>query len=63
MPVNNKLEQKQLKIDAIDHLVVNVRDVERSAEWFEQVLGHAATGLRAIRRPPTRPDGVRRPAD
>jgi catechol 2,3-dioxygenase-like lactoylglutathione lyase family enzyme len=28
-----------LKIDAIDHLVVNVRDVERSAGWYEQVLG------------------------
>ncbi len=28
-----------LTIDAIDHLVFNVRDVEVSASWYERVLG------------------------
>ena len=26
-------------VHALDHLVVNVRDVERSAAWFQKVLG------------------------
>lgn len=28
-------------LDAIDHIVFNVRDVEASAKWYEQVLGMA----------------------
>lgn len=28
-----------MKVDAIDHLVINVRDVERSCRWYQQVLG------------------------
>jgi catechol 2,3-dioxygenase-like lactoylglutathione lyase family enzyme len=28
-----------LKVEALDHLVVNVSDVERSADWYERVLG------------------------
>ena len=28
-----------MKIEALDHLVVNVTDVERSAAWYARVLG------------------------
>ena len=28
-----------IKIDALDHLVVNVTDAEKSAGWYERVLG------------------------
>ncbi|MDQ1187059.1 VOC family protein [Agrobacterium larrymoorei] len=28
-----------MNVYAIDHLVINVRDVERSCRWYEQVLG------------------------
>jgi catechol 2,3-dioxygenase-like lactoylglutathione lyase family enzyme len=28
-----------LKVDALDHLVINVADVRRSAEWYCKVLG------------------------
>ena len=28
-----------VKIDALDHLVINVSDVARSAEWYKKVLG------------------------
>ena len=28
-----------LQIDRLDHLVLNVKDVETSAAWYEQVLG------------------------
>lgn len=28
-----------LTVEAVDHLVFNVRDVEASARWYEQVLG------------------------
>lgn len=28
-----------MKVEALDHLVVNVLDTERSAWWYEQVLG------------------------
>ena len=28
-----------VNVDAIDHLVMNVRDVERTCRWYEQVLG------------------------
>jgi catechol 2,3-dioxygenase-like lactoylglutathione lyase family enzyme len=28
-----------VKVDALDHLVLNVRDVETSARWYERVLG------------------------
>ena len=28
-----------LKIDALDHIVINVRDVETSATWYQKVLG------------------------
>ena len=28
-----------LSVKAIDHLVINVSDVERSAEWYRRVLG------------------------
>ena len=28
-----------VKVDALDHLVINVTDVERSAEWYRKVLG------------------------
>jgi len=30
-----------LVVDALDHLVVNVRDVEVAAAWYERVLGMA----------------------
>lgn len=33
------LKEKHMKIDAIDHLVINVTDVERSARWYVDVLG------------------------
>lgn len=29
----------RLSIDAIDHIVINVRDVEVSVVWYAQVLG------------------------
>jgi len=28
-----------ITVDALDHLVVNVTDVEASAQWYERVLG------------------------
>jgi catechol 2,3-dioxygenase-like lactoylglutathione lyase family enzyme len=28
-----------VKVDALDHFVLNVRDVETSARWYERVLG------------------------
>jgi catechol 2,3-dioxygenase-like lactoylglutathione lyase family enzyme len=28
-----------IKVDALDHFVLNVRDVEISARWYERVLG------------------------
>jgi catechol 2,3-dioxygenase-like lactoylglutathione lyase family enzyme len=28
-----------VKIHALDHLVINVTDVERSAEWYHRILG------------------------
>jgi catechol 2,3-dioxygenase-like lactoylglutathione lyase family enzyme len=28
-----------IKVHALDHLVINVRDVERSAQWFRKILG------------------------
>ena len=28
-----------VKVDALDHLVINVADVARSAEWYRKVLG------------------------
>ena len=28
-----------LKVDALDHLVINVSDVARSAEWYARILG------------------------
>src|ERR1700709_567576 len=28
-----------VKVDALDHLVINVADVTRSAEWYRKVLG------------------------
>ena len=28
-----------MKIERLDHLVINVRDVEASAAWYQRVLG------------------------
>jgi catechol 2,3-dioxygenase-like lactoylglutathione lyase family enzyme len=28
-----------VKVQALDHLVINVRDVARSAEWYRKILG------------------------
>ncbi len=28
-----------MKVEAIDHIVINVADVERSAQWYVRVLG------------------------
>jgi catechol 2,3-dioxygenase-like lactoylglutathione lyase family enzyme len=28
-----------VKVDALDHLVINVSDVARSAEWYRKILG------------------------
>ncbi|HEX4024005.1 MAG TPA: VOC family protein, partial [Steroidobacteraceae bacterium] len=28
-----------LSVKALDHIVINVSDVERSAEWYQRVLG------------------------
>ena len=28
-----------VKVDALDHLVINVADVARSAEWYRRILG------------------------
>jgi catechol 2,3-dioxygenase-like lactoylglutathione lyase family enzyme len=28
-----------VKIDALDHIVINVSDVARSAEWYRKILG------------------------
>jgi catechol 2,3-dioxygenase-like lactoylglutathione lyase family enzyme len=28
-----------VKISAIDHIVINVSDVARSAQWYQKVLG------------------------
>ena len=28
-----------VKVTALDHLVINVRDVARSAEWYRKILG------------------------
>src|SRR5258706_7048351 len=32
-------ESPMLKVTALDHFVLNVRDVEVSARWYERVLG------------------------
>ena len=36
-----------LAIDRFDHIVLNVKDVETSAAWYEQVLGLEARGTSA----------------
>jgi catechol 2,3-dioxygenase-like lactoylglutathione lyase family enzyme len=28
-----------VKVDAIDHIVINVTDVARTAEWYQKILG------------------------
>src|ERR1700678_2073627 len=28
-----------VKVDALDHLVINVADVARSAQWYQKILG------------------------
>jgi catechol 2,3-dioxygenase-like lactoylglutathione lyase family enzyme len=28
-----------VKVNALDHLVINVSDVARSAEWYSRILG------------------------
>ena len=28
-----------VRVDALDHIVINVADVARSAEWYRQILG------------------------
>ena len=28
-----------VKVSAIDHIVINVADVARSAQWYEKILG------------------------
>jgi catechol 2,3-dioxygenase-like lactoylglutathione lyase family enzyme len=28
-----------VRVDALDHLVINVADVQRSAEWYRDILG------------------------
>ena len=28
-----------VKVDALDHLVINVSDVARSAQWYAKILG------------------------
>ena len=28
-----------IKVHALDHLVINVSDVARSAEWYRKILG------------------------
>ncbi|MES3153775.1 VOC family protein [Sphingomonas faeni] len=35
-----------LTIEAVDHIVLNVADVERSAAWYERVLGMARVDRR-----------------
>lgn len=42
-----------LKVTALDHVVLNVRDVEASADWYARVLGmtrHDFTSANGIRR-------------
>src|SRR6185312_8447834 len=34
-----KEQPMPVKVDAIDHLVINVTDVVRSAEWYRDILG------------------------
>ncbi|GAA0674120.1 catechol 2,3-dioxygenase-like lactoylglutathione lyase family enzyme [Sphingomonas insulae] len=41
-----------LTINAIDHIVFNVRDVETSARWYEAVLGMNRTDVRSDRGEP-----------
>jgi len=36
-----------VKVNALDHLVINVADVARSAEWYRKVLGHGRQGVRS----------------
>jgi catechol 2,3-dioxygenase-like lactoylglutathione lyase family enzyme len=33
------VEVSAIKVSAIDHLVINVRDVERTAKWYQEILG------------------------
>jgi catechol 2,3-dioxygenase-like lactoylglutathione lyase family enzyme len=40
-----------MKIDRIDHLVINVRDVEVSAAWYERVLGLTRTDFSPAQAP------------
>src|SRR6201982_47280 len=34
-----------VKVDALDHLVINVSDVARSAEWYRKILGMEVRGF------------------
>ena len=33
-----------VRVDALDHIVINVADVARSAEWYRQILGMEVAG-------------------
>jgi len=37
--VATKGQQMPIKVNAIDHIVINVSDVVRSAEWYAKILG------------------------
>jgi len=44
-----------VKVHALDHLVINVSDVTRSAEWYRKILGmeiRCSIPARAGRRGP-----------
>jgi catechol 2,3-dioxygenase-like lactoylglutathione lyase family enzyme len=47
-----------MTIDRLDHLVINVRDVEASAAWYQRVLGFE----RADFAPAQQPEGPKRTA-
>ena len=34
-----------VRVNALDHIVINVEDVARSAEWYRKILGMDAAGV------------------
>jgi catechol 2,3-dioxygenase-like lactoylglutathione lyase family enzyme len=48
-----------MEISALDHIVLNVRDIERSLQFYEQILGLSAERVEAWRKREIRFPSVR----
>ncbi len=62
--LRRKDDAMPVKVNALDHLVINVNDVARSAEWYAQNPRHGDQGVRS-RRGQDQADlaGIRQPED